>query len=81
MYDLDSTLGSRNILEEVTLDNNKSFVDKQKIINTLKSLSLYKVIIYKMQHELILNYLQSGFKDTFSVDQILRFVLARYYII
>jgi len=77
MYDPESTLGSRNILEEVTLDSNKSCVDKQKLIDILKGLSLYEVIMYKAQHEPILDYLQSVFKDTFSAGQIQRFVLAR----
>jgi len=77
MYDPDSTLGSRNILEEVTLDSNKSCIDKQKLIDILKGLSLYEAIIYKAQHEPILDYLQSVFKDTFSAGQIQRFVLAR----
>jgi ABC-type bacteriocin/lantibiotic exporter with double-glycine peptidase domain len=77
MYEPDSTFGSKSILEEVTLDCNKSNVDKQKFIDILKGLSSYETVITKAKHEPILEYLSSVFKDTFSAGQIQRFILAR----
>jgi len=77
MYDPDSNLGNRNILEEITLDDIKIDVNKQKLIYILKGLNLYDTIISKAKNEPILDYLSSVFKDTFSAGQIQRFILAR----
>lgn len=77
MYDPDSSLGSKSILEEVTFDNDKSIVDKQKLIEILKGLNLYDTIITKAKNEPILDYLSCVYKDTFSAGQLQRFLLAR----
>lgn len=77
MYDPDSSLGSKSILEEITFYNDKLNINKQKIIDILKGLNLFETITAKAKHEPILEYLSSVFKDSFSAGQLQRFVLAR----
>lgn len=77
MFEPDSKLGSKSILQEITFEDNKENVDKQKIIEIMKGLNLYESIIDKAKHEPILDFLSSVFKDSFSSGQLQRFTLAR----
>lgn len=77
LYDPDSLLGNKSILEEITFESSKNNIDRQKFIEIMKGLNLYEVIMAKAKNEPLLDYLSCVYKDTFSAGQLQRFVLAR----
>ena len=77
VYDPESQIGGKSILEEITFAKDKFNVDKNRLIEILKGLNMYDVIFVKAKNEPILDYLSYTFKDTFSAGQVQRLVLAR----
>lgn len=76
MYDPDSSLGRRNILEEITLSD-KEFVDEEKLLEILNGLDLLEKIDAKSKDDTLIEYLSHSFKDVFSAGQLQRLIISR----
>jgi ABC-type lipoprotein export system ATPase subunit len=76
-FSSDRTLGSKNLLREITFENEISKVDRTRLINILKGVCLFDEVIKKADGEDILVYLSHTYKENLSTGLDQRVMLAR----